>query len=117
MTTLAEFLLAQIAEDEAAVRRAMSDLDPVDQGDPIELGDDPWPSHVTFAERFTPARVLAECDAKRRIVERCGWAAEDSQDWRKDYDMYHAGETAWDTLRDLASVYADRPGYREEWRP
>lgn len=47
---------------------------------------------------WMPPRVLAEVEAKRRILD----AYED--------------ETGY-LLRLLALPYADRPGYREEWRP
>lgn len=51
--------------------------------------------------RHDPARVLAECEAKRRIVE-----------WASDGE----GEFHWSTvLAPLAAVYADHPDYREEW--
>ena len=60
--------------------------------------------------RHDPARVLAEVAAKRRIV-----------DGLADADPYSgyitATFTAEDALRLLALPYADRPGYREEWRP
>jgi hypothetical protein len=54
--------------------------------------------------RHDPARVLAEVDAKRRILDG------------------HAMETHWcpmgdGILRVLALPYADRPGYRNEWKP
>jgi hypothetical protein len=53
-----------------------------------------------------PARVLREIDAKRRIIGRIN---------------SHAAVMGWDEvhgdlLRSLALPYADRPGYREEWR-
>jgi hypothetical protein len=44
-----------------------------------------------------PTRVLAECRAKRQVLEACG---DDEQ-----------------VLRCLALPYADHPDYREEWRP
>jgi hypothetical protein len=53
-----------------------------------------------------PARVLREIDAKRQIVERYAWLREHGD----------TGGTAW-VLPLLALPYADRPGYREEWRP
>ena len=90
--TIAEFLLARIAEDEEWVRhpdwcRAVAD----DQA----------------CDCDGPARVLAECEAKRRIVEREPlW--NDPPEVRELYD---------DTLRDLAAIYADHPDYDEEWRP
>jgi hypothetical protein len=64
--------------------------------------------------RHDPARVLAECEAKRRIVER-------------HYEV-PASDIMWSScpvcretwpcpdLRALASVYADHADYREEWR-
>lgn len=78
--------------------------------------------------RWDPARVLAEVDAKRRIIDEhyvatgydghradadvCGRCAEDDQ----------AGGSVGDpwpctTLRLLALPYSGRPGYRQEWRP
>lgn len=54
-----------------------------------------------------PARVLREIDAKRRMLGRIhSHAAVMGQD-----------EVHGDLLRLLALPYADRPGYREEWRP
>lgn len=54
------------------------------------------------------ARLLREVETKRRIVAECLEAAS------------VAGATwllAVRTIRLLAAVYEDRPGYREEWRP
>ena len=48
-----------------------------------------------------PTRVIAECRAKRQVVEAV--AADDA--------------TRELVLRSLAVVYADHPDYREEWRP
>jgi hypothetical protein len=52
--------------------------------------------------RHDPARVLAECEAKRRIVEM---------------HAYQEEHFTPDELRALALPYADHPDYREEWRP
>lgn len=87
--TITEFLLARIAEDESAADRV--EFRPyVGDGVPQSLTD----------------RVLAECEAKRRIVEVARYAPEGAGGWgfRR-------------TLRALASVYADHPDYRDEWRP
>ncbi|MBX6358139.1 MAG: hypothetical protein IRZ05_20110 [Micromonosporaceae bacterium] len=57
--------------------------------------------------RHDPARVLADVDAKRRIIE----AALGEQDH---------GDFGWawtQVLALLALPYADRPGYQDEWRP
>lgn len=59
---------------------------------------------ATHIARHHPARVLAEVEAKRRIVDET-WGGPDHQDM-------------WDHhVRLLALPYADHPDYREEWRP
>jgi hypothetical protein len=61
----------------------------------------------------TCSRVLADCEAKRRIVERHR-SKPDTGGW------YCAGcgdDWPCEDLRDLASVYADHPDYDEAWRP
>jgi hypothetical protein len=90
--TLANFLLARIAEDEAL------------------LGDGPY-SSLRLAAQENAERWRAECEAKRRIVE-LAWHhfGEDDYAW----GMEHAkGEV----LKLLAVPYADHPDYRDEWRP
>ena len=57
------------------------------------------PTCCTALARHDPARVLAECEAKRQIVQN----AQDPGD-----DLFVAI---------LALPYADHPDYREEWRP
>lgn len=66
--TITEFLLARIAEDERRAHDVAAE-NGHGLGRPIWTGDDPWPADEAFAVQFTPARVLAECEAKRRIVE------------------------------------------------
>ncbi|MGJ3223773.1 DUF6221 family protein [Micromonospora aurantiaca (nom. illeg.)] len=64
-------------------------------------------------ERWDDARVLAEVEAKRRLLrqfELRGNAV------RATVQPSTGG--VWDDLlRMLALPYADRPGYREQWRP
>jgi hypothetical protein len=60
-----------------------------------------------------PARVLAEVDAKRRILALHDEQHDCDGDPRSYADPYEGCRT----LRLLALPYADRPGYREEWRP
>lgn len=108
--TLTEFLLARITEDEARAPDAIK-----------YLIDD-------YYQVFTPERIVGECTAKRQIVELhgelltmrgepygyCRMCAENEE---ADWDG--APPVAWPcpTLRHLASVYADHPDYREDWRP
>jgi hypothetical protein len=63
---------------------------------------------------FDPARVLREVRVFREILD----------DWQKladanSSDSRDIAERAalWRTIRRLAAVFDDRPGYREEWRP
>lgn len=125
--TLTEFLLARLDEDEAVARAAVTqegeatwyvapvhtapritrvrtsrDNVPVALVEGIEkIHDD---THLSeHIARHDPARVLAEVEAKRRIVARLA----DESSRRYDYD----------TLRLLALPYADHPDYDEAWRP
>jgi hypothetical protein len=87
--TLTEFLLARIANDERDARQR------------IQMGE----GRISAYKVPPPARIHAECEAKRRIVglhpcDNCGAAFDPCE-----------------TLRLLALPYADHPDYREEWRP
>jgi hypothetical protein len=69
--------------------------------------------------RHDPARVLAEVDAKRRILarhEQCGtghgYCDDGGHGWRLDDGTPVCGDKL-----DLTRPYADRPGYRSEWAP
>ncbi|MGZ4524215.1 MAG: DUF6221 family protein, partial [Mycobacteriaceae bacterium] len=69
-------------------------------------------SALTHIARHDPARVLAECEAKRRIVERYRVC-------EPNYDEGNRLETRvldW-TMRLLALPYADHPDYDPAWRP
>ena len=138
MTTLTEFLLARIAEDETVAQAAAAAGRPrggwgsedgvageqwvrrrsesgmvytpaVENRADAALWDDeggcdymaPAPEVGEHIARHDPARVLAECEAKRRIVEM-------------DFERY--GEQ-WAVLAALALPYVDHPDYRAEWRP
>lgn len=66
--------------------------------------------------RHDPARVLAECKAKRYIVDiHSGWHACPDEDAVEDDDATEPAPCL--TLRILAAVHADHPDYRREWRP
>ncbi|PZR55239.1 hypothetical protein DNL40_02390 [Xylanimonas oleitrophica] len=103
--TLPEFLLARIAEDEAGaddVHRVGCGASPDEQGYtyPCDCGQ--------------PARLLAECEAKRRIV-----GVNAAPDWPQGDDRYTLGwqDSAHAVLRALALPYASHPDYDEAWRP
>lgn len=96
--TLAEWLLDRIAEDEREADVMMRQY---------QSGGD------VSSRRWR--RVLAECGAKRRIVELHDEALHAEFD-RRDASAMGAWLMHQDVLRALASVYADAPGFREEWR-
>jgi hypothetical protein len=81
-------------------------------------------SQAEHIARHDPARVLAEVDAKRRIIERhtphemgnCRNC--EAPHWGVKVCNHCYGQ-AWpcpDVL-DVVVPHADRPGYRPEWRP
>ena len=120
--TLTDFLLARIAEDER---------------------DGPW--HMDWCgsvghddsgcDCTGRARVLAECKAKRRIVDEhapgdgpwegappcCRVCTVDRYEELaagNDPECYHEQlPYPCPTLRALAAVYADHPDYQADWRP
>ena len=152
--TLTEFLLARITEDEAKARVAMGDGDgrwaswnrswdtaPVRDlavnGARVAVLPTTIDEHVC---RHDPARVLAECKAKRRIVAfHESWPVlaetpvEITADPADSFTMRATQQIAWLTTKEyrvrfgdepptapmlaaLAAVYADHPDYRDEWR-
>jgi hypothetical protein len=136
--TITDFLLARIAEDEAVALAA----DESGGGEWWQWRE-VWPKvggniyDVPDADqiaRWSPARVLAECEAKRRIVaeHRATTFTDISLEIRNapvclvcnavfpayDEDQPPTLQAPWPcpTLRALASVYADHSDFREEWR-
>lgn len=119
---LSEFIIACITEDERLAReelarraewqRQYSEM--VRSGNTIGLAFNDWDAPGAPGD---PARVLAECETKRRIVDACV-AAIDAGDikpltsWNDDAAGAEIGEAVF---RLLAVPYADRPGYRPEW--
>jgi hypothetical protein len=118
--TLVEFLDARIAEEEAEARQAFDDLDldGTGTGWSTSLGYDhnqlSGPGYV-FTRRWSPERVLAECEAKRQIIEEHGGRAPYFVDPCDAHDAEFK-TIPCDTARFLAAVYADHPDYREEWK-
>lgn len=155
MNELATWLRAQLDEDERVVRgatggtwevgptfgghdnrvyvRAEGDL--IDSiGTCVIAGQIPnvpqWRGNAEHIARFSPARVLAEVEAKRRILDEhepvgttgdySGSTPTVSTVCMTCHEVglrYAHEEWPCTTLRLLALPYADRPGYRDEWRP
>ena len=119
--TLTEFLLARIAEDEALSRPYQCKRAWVAYGGPVDDGPTTVPA---ITRRLDPARVLAECEAKRRIVGEHGGgfvcescAGEPRIAYKAVVPLPTAKRAPCPTLRALGVVYADHPDYQPEWRP
>lgn len=145
MSDLTDFLLARIAEDEAAARYLLRDLEGqiaeggfgADERGPFtptrQLAAEMWAFYAgqtrwrNFARgqhiaRFSdPSRVLAECEAKRRIVEAHPLTSDAVGTGCRTCDLDEDGmlvmaDGGCTTLRALAFPYADHLDFREEWR-
>jgi hypothetical protein len=87
--------------------------------DPRASDDEGVARHIA---EHDPARVLREIDAKRRLLAR--YVEHERLD-RETFDAegQHARSLVslraayLDAVRELATVYTDRPGYRDDWRP
>ncbi|MGY1620276.1 DUF6221 family protein [Geodermatophilus sp. SYSU D00691] len=120
---LDEFLLARIAEDKrvAADAAAATGHAHWGTGDAGTLQRDAT-EHLLHHD---PARTLAECAAKRRLVMVCRDSQPDFRflgarpDGMADFPLTPADQhqLAALTLALLALPYADHHDYRPEWRP
>jgi hypothetical protein len=115
---LIEFLRARLDEDELNARQSQA------------LWRD---THFTVApgslvimdylRRRHPSTVLADIDAKRRILDEYQGLRAAASNYAKigDEDMAFVGRHMYagvlGALKCLALPYADHPDYRDEWRP
>ncbi len=103
MDDLIAFLAARLGEDEALAKRGE------------EVFATGWPDYQTFdspelddackyLDRFGPARVLREVEAKRAVITQ--------------WEHSPAGSPVLtNALYRLAAAWSDHPGYRPEWKP
>lgn len=122
MSDLTEWLLACIAEDETLAEAAAETWDSDRDGGWF---NGLWDETGTHVRRNDPAHVLAVCKAHRAIIDWFFWNAEAIDgEWGDgcDVEQIRAGEChdrhvaqSLRPLRALATIYADRPGWREEW--
>ena len=122
---LDEFLLARIAEDKRiAVTAAAASGGAEWSADELSRGL-PQVMAAQHAARFDPARVLAECAAKRRIILACRESRPDLSflgtrpPGMADFPLAPHDQHALAalTLAVLALPYADHHDYRPAWRP
>ena len=102
---LVTWLRAQLDDDERVAHRVDPNQAP-DQLRAMVTREGSLPFLVVDS-----ARVLAEVDAKRRLLD---WL-ERRDDWALDNNLW-----TWDSAEAVALLalpYADREGYRDEWRP
>jgi hypothetical protein len=99
------FLRAELDEDERAARAA-ADTNEGANWSARSMWRSPFDEHIA---RHDPARVLAEVDAKRRILD---WAVETAR--VVDQDQYALAPEQVVML--LGLPYAGHLDYRQEWR-
>ncbi len=123
MDGLVTWLGAQLDDDERVACAAHANRWKAGAGqhdDEVVIFPDHAPSGVAVAfgdrnaqhiARWDPARVLAEVDAKRRILD-------EAAAYSPELEHGDNGEWAFNrVVRLLALPYAGRPGYRDEWKP
>lgn len=132
MDELVRWFGEQLNEDERIARRVESSWRQIGETGVIvasdgnraeECANGNWTGVAEHIVQHDPARVLREIDAKRQTLAQCQ-AAEERMDGAmraNDTGVYQAARAEaralHAVLRRDAAVYADRPGYREEWRP
>lgn len=134
MTSLPDFLLARIADEQAEAEAAIVVLKAANESvewwvdGPGEKSGKFWIydtgekfTHEAIAAhiaRHDPARVLADCAARRAIVEfavdNTGAAKAQRATGVGDY-FIAAAETASTILRVMAQPYADHPEFDQAW--
>ncbi|MFI2663254.1 DUF6221 family protein [Micromonospora carbonacea] len=110
---LITWLPAQLDDDERVARQLIAS--PGGFYIEAETEDTDLMAAGAHVHRWSPARALAEVEAKRRIIDLHPAAGLRSAPESCGSCVSYPGPC--DTLRLLALPYADRPGYREEWRP
>lgn len=146
MNELVEFLRARLDEDEAAAKRAAAVASRwVDAGSLLlGLTEEPniyeldfaaatnyrYDDALTHAARHDPDRVLADVQAKRRIMDEHMPTPVDAVAWEDDQEAPYGcrtcafsseeGVRGWGyclTLKLLALPHAGHEHYRDKWRP
>ncbi|MGO4252002.1 DUF6221 family protein [Paenarthrobacter sp. TAF1] len=130
------FLEARLVEDEKLAVAASVSRDGRAFEDEWEysahvVGGDSYatPAHHRLMNAWWPGRVLAECAAKKAILDLYAVhreirdsrrsprarAAEDANATQGRLTQEARTRVVEDTLRALAAVYADHPDYQQEW--
>ena len=120
---ITEFLKARITEDEAQAQEAIEErarVAPDAAAEGPDMGLQSWPDVGVPAVLVGPERILADCAAKREIIEEHYSRMEEGQQgcvlcghYTLDYGWEETGPCK--TIRALAAVYNDHPDYQPEW--
>lgn len=135
MDELITWLRAQLDDDERVARAAIAGPWEADLGD-VRINDaerrpiaylaatsgkrEIEERNAAHIARWDPARVLAEIEAKRRILDEYETVCAEVRDPKSAEHRANARARQFaleGVLRLLASAYAGEPGWREEWRP
>lgn len=108
MDELIAFVRAQLDEDERVARAAQEWTWRPELA--AEFGS---PEHIA---RWDPARVLAEVEAKRRILDEYKRALDRRRQHPDDLASIGALLALLSAVKIAAQPYARRPGWHEEWR-
>jgi len=103
---LIAFLRARLDEDEQAIRTWESACWH------LEACNDTG----GYLERFDERRMLAEVEAKRRLIDVLR-SYEPDTEWDTQPDIGQRANNVAGALRRLAQLYSEHPDYRPEWRP
>lgn len=111
---LLEFLRARLDDDE----RMANNLDELAGYERNGIESTAGGEVVDYLDHFSPDRMLADVDAKRRIIDEAERAFADAE--RDDHDQaagHLAAAFERRILPPLALPYAGHPDYRGDWRP
>ncbi|MFD0053016.1 DUF6221 family protein [Streptomyces sp. NPDC127168] len=120
MDDLVVWLRAQLDEDERGAQDALKRTTTTRRRIGGEWVEDTVQPPEWRRSVWGPERVLREIDAKRRTVDLCAPPLVEVTGPEDTERCFTPGEgQPWgvDVLRLLALPYADRPGYRDDWRP
>ena len=120
---LVMWLRAQLDEDERVAQRVRSETEGTwawtyrnvhavkTDGTTEPIASTDTGAQAVYFGLWNPDRVLAEVDAKQRIVDSFAASTEPLTARTAEKAVARM------VLKLLALPYADRPGYRDEWRP
>lgn len=129
MDDLVQWLSAQVGEDERIARaatpgpwaQARKRVEWVSSAEHWAVADcsgaESARENAEHVAAWDPARALVESAIKRRVMDEYDACAAWAQMPDAAEAFRYRAEAYREVLKNFAELYADRPGYREEWRP